>query len=229
MTGGILNEFNKNAKTYRQNSALQRQVARELVGNITRRGKHILDLGAGDGAVFEAIDWQCESFLALEAAPNMLDLHPAAPEVMKLQRDFNQADFLKNLPHFDLLISSASLQWAQDLRKTLVQIAAATDNVALSIFTDKTFASLRKFAKTPLELPNAGDVIKTCKDLFNAKTFVKNYELIFSSARELFAYIKKTGVSGGARGLNFVQTKDLLLNYRSTRLEVEVVFVVSLE
>ena len=90
-------------------------------------------------------------------------------------------------------------------------------------------ATFEIFTKTPLELPNAGDVIKTCKDLFNAKTFVKNYELTFSSARELFAYIKKTGVSGGARGLNFAQTKDLLLNYRSTRLEFEVVFVVNRE
>jgi len=59
------------------------------------------------------------------------------------------------------------------------------------------------------------------------KIWLKRYKLEFETRRQIFDYIKKSGVSGGKRLLSFSQVKKLLHNYPKNYLEFEVLFVVA--
>ena len=54
---------------------------------------------------------------------------------------------------------------------------------------------------------------------------MKNYKLNFEDNLSLFRYIKKSGVSGGEKRLNYSETKALLKNYPHKFLEFEVIFL----
>ena len=63
------------------------------------------------------------------------------------------------------------------------------------------------------------------KKYFNAKFEVVQYRLEFESTRDMFRYIKKSGVSGSRKVLNYRQTKKLMNEYPVNYLEFEVVFI----
>ena len=52
-----------------------------------------------------------------------------------------------------------------------------------------------------------------------------HYTLEFDSTREMFKYIKKSGVSGGEKKLSYKQTRYLMETYPLDYLEFEVLFV----
>jgi malonyl-CoA O-methyltransferase len=54
---------------------------------------------------------------------------------------------------------------------------------------------------------------------------IYHYSLEFSSARDMFKYIKQSGVSSGERKLSYTQTKALMENYPLDYLEFEVLFI----
>ena len=54
-----------------------------------------------------------------------------------------------------------------------------------------------------------------------------NYKLEFDSVRDMFKYIKQSGVSGSRSVLDYKQTKKLMNEYPVSYLEFEVVFITS--
>ena len=59
----------------------------------------------------------------------------------------------------------------------------------------------------------------------DARFEVLHTTLEFDSVREMFRYIKRSGVSGGRRVLNYAQTKQLMEFYPLNYLEFEVLFI----
>lgn len=220
-------EFNRRTNSYKDYNFLQKRIAKELVSQISSKPKKILDLGAGDGEVYKNISWNVENFIGIEFAQNMRESHPKAPHIEVLDLDFNQKDFLKNLQQQDLIISSSSLQWSQDLEETLKNIKTKTENIAFAIFTDGTFKTLREVANIPTHLKPSDEIQRLIEKYFQCNSEVKHYTLEFQSKKELFTYIKKSGVSGGKQKLSFRETKDLINNYPTLSLEAEVIFSVS--
>jgi malonyl-CoA O-methyltransferase len=51
------------------------------------------------------------------------------------------------------------------------------------------------------------------------------YRLAFDSVREMFRYIKRSGVSGNRNLLKYKEMKSLMQNYPLDYLEFEVVFI----
>jgi malonyl-CoA O-methyltransferase len=97
--------------------------------------------------------------------------------------------------------------------------------VSLSLFTSGTFKTLHKTASIPGLLPSAKEIIHTAKKYFDAEYQILNYKLDFPSVREMFIYIKKSGVSGSRNALNFSQIKDLMKKYPLSYLEFEIVLI----
>ena len=60
---------------------------------------------------------------------------------------------------------------------------------------------------------------------YNANFQLNSYQLEFETTREMFKYIKKSGVSGGEKQLSYRQIKQLMENYPLKYLEFEVLFV----
>ncbi len=219
-------EFSRSADTYEQYHMIQQKVVNKLIGSISDMPQKILDIGCGNGAVFKAIDWELEHFTALDFSESMLSKHPVSKDITCKLADFNEEDTLEKISgDFDRIISASALQWAVHLDRVFAAIAAFKAPVSLAIFTCNTFESLYKCAKLKPILRCSDEVITLAKKHFDAHFEVVTYTLAFESPREMFRYIKKSGVSGGRRVLSYKQTKRLMQEYPHNYLEFEVLFI----
>ena len=98
---------------------------------------------------------------------------------------------------------------------------------SLAIFTSNTFKTLHQTADINSILNSAEEINTIQKEILDATFEVVNYKLEFDSVRDMFVYIKRSGVSASRRVLSYKQTKRLMREYPLNYLEFEVVFLVS--
>jgi len=226
----VSSEFSKYAAHYKKHNIIQEKVAQKLISLVKEQPKYILDLGCGDGAVCRALSHKYKHLTAVDFAKGMLEIHPKAKNIECLYGNFNDYTLFENLLAFgqyDYIFSSSALQWSDDLEKTFQNIHSLNAPVALAIFTSNTFKSIYKIAGLQPILKSVQEINKLQKKYFNANFEVVNYKLTFESTRNMFRYIKQSGVSGSRRVLSYKQTKALMNNYPLNYLEFEVVFITS--
>ncbi|WP_428739248.1 methyltransferase domain-containing protein [Sulfurimonas sp.] len=225
----INEQFSKYANHYGVYNVIQEKVAHKLLSHVKGKPKNILDLGCGRGAVVEKIDWKYERFTGVDFAKGMLDLHPKSNIIECIEGDFNDPMLYSKLgsKHFDYIVSSSALQWAKDLDAVFDNIAALNTPVSLAIFTSGTFETLHKTALLEPILHSKDEVYELQKKYFDQNFEVVSYKLEFEDTREMFQYIKKSGVSGSRNALSYKQTKALMDEYPLNYLEFEVVFIYS--
>ena len=223
----ISQEFSKHAKEYDTYNVIQKKVIQKLLADIQTKPKHILDLGCGNGELCRSIEWKYKHFVGVDFAPQMLELHPKSKRQEAIYGDFNDATLFENLStyEFEHIFSASALQWAEDLDKVFTNIAKLNLPLSLAIFTSGTFATLNKTANlTPL-LRSSAQIKALQEKYFDAEFEVVNYTLEFESTREMFRYIKRSGVSGSRNVLGFKETKRLMQEYPLNYLEFEVAFI----
>jgi malonyl-CoA O-methyltransferase len=224
----VQHEFSRFANHYGSHNSIQQKVAAELVAFVRmQQPKNILDLGCGNGLVYQNIDWDIEHFVGVDFAKEMLQSHPKDQAVTCLLGDFNNKELFKQLQEykFDRIVSASALQWAKELHVTLEHLAQFDTPIALAIFTSGTFKTLYETAHLPPILQSSDAVVKTAQQYFTCKHSIKQYELKFPTSQALFQYIKRSGVSGGRNVLNYKETKRLMKAYPNDYLEFEVVFI----
>ena len=225
----ISTEFSKYASSYHNLNEVQNLVVKKLLSLVDFKPQFILDLGCGSGALCKSIDWEYEKFTGVDFAPGMLELHPKSSKIESIYGNFNDQMLFDNLitNRYDYIFSASALQWADDLENTFKNIKALGVPIALAIFSSNTFTTLNKTASLSSLLKSA-DEIKTLQEkYFNADVEIVNYKLEFESVRDMFKYIKRSGVSGSRKVLSFKETKKLMNEYPLTYLEFEVVFITS--
>lgn len=225
----ISTEFSKNASNYNKLNEVQNLVVKKLLSLVNSKPQFILDLGCGSGALCKSIDWKYKKFIGVDFAPGMLELHPKSSKIESIYGNFNDQILFDNLitNSYDYIFSASALQWADNLEETFKKIQSLNAPIALAIFSSNTFATLNKTASLS-SLLKSTDEIKTVQEkYFNADFEVVNYKLEFESVRDMFKYIKRSGVSGSRKVLNFKETKKLMNEYPLTYLEFEVVFITS--
>jgi len=225
----ISSEFSKYASSYASLNVIQDKVADKLLDFVSSKPQYILDLGCGRGALCEKISWKYKHFTGVDFASGMLELHPKSKKIECIYGNFNDKLLFENLLtyRYDYVFSSSALQWAEDMDMVFKNIKLFNASIALAIFTSDTFKTLHDTAGTVSPLRSKEVVYDLQKKYFDANFEVVRYKLEFNSAREMFRYIKQSGVSGSRNILNFKQTKYLLLNYPVNYLEFEVVFITS--
>ncbi len=224
----VKQEFSRFAPEYKRYNIIQQKVAQKLIASIGNAPKNILDIGCGSGTIIETIEWKLESFTALDFSASMLEYHPKADYITCKLVDFNDATMLQQLDrNYDRIISASALQWAEDLDAVLHQISQLNAPISLAIFTCETFKSIYECANLDPILRCSDEIIAIAKHYFDAKYEIVEYALRFQTPREMFHYIKKSGVSGGRRVLDFRQTKKLMREYPHDYLEFEVLFIQS--
>lgn len=214
-------EFSKRANSYKEHNIIQKKVVKHLIKNIQSKPKKILDLGCGNGAVYELISWDIDKFVGVDKATNMCTLHPSHKCIQLINEDFETLKFEK----LDMVISSSALQWAKDLDSLFQKISSNTDEIAFSIFCDGTFQTIYEIANLKPFLPNQHKLVALLNQYFEFKHEVLHYKLEFEDNLSKFRYIKNSGVSGGERKLSFKETKKLIAEYPHKYLEFEVMFV----
>jgi len=223
----VSSEFSKYAFSYEANNSIQNRVVKRLLSFIKEKPQNILDLGCGSGAVCKAIDWDYNHFIGVDFAKGMLELHPKAENIEAIYGDFNDEELFARLYtyEYDYIISASALQWAKDIDKVFKNIKRLNAPVALAIFTSNTFKTLNKTANLDSILSDVSSIEEAQKRYFNAEFEVIKYKLEFQSTREMFQYIKKSGVSASRSILSFAQTKKLMREYPLNYLEFEIAFI----
>ncbi len=220
-------EFSRYAAEYGSRNVIQRHVAEKLIASTSNQPKHIVDLGCGNGTLYSLIDWEVERFVGVDFSASMLEHHPLSPNVELILGDFNDSALFERLrdERFDRIYSASALQWADNLDGVLKSLASLNTPMSLAIFTAGTFKTLHECAGVTPLLRSSNEVIAIAEKYLDAKFEVLHTTLEFDSVREMFRYIKRSGVSGGRRVLDFSQTKRLMETYPLNYLEFEVVFI----
>jgi len=222
-------QFSKYALEYQTLSTIQNAVAQKLLSLVVGEPKRILDLGCGSGALCERISWEYELLCGVDFAEGMLMLHPKAKNIELINADFNTNALFEKLSQnsYDYILSSSALQWAKNLDETFKNIASLKTPIALAIFTSNTFASLNRAASLDSLLSSAEEIRVLQERYFNANFEVASYRLEFESVREMFRYIKRSGVSGSRNIMSVTEMKRLMREYPLSYLEFEVAFISS--
>lgn len=222
-------EFSRYAAEYGSRNVIQRHVADKLISSTPGKPSRILDLGCGSGTLYSRIDWEVERFVGVDFSEQMLEHHPKAPNIELILGDFNNPSLFERLSgeRFDRIYSASALQWAGDLDGVLTSLASFNTPMSLAIFTAGTFKTLHECAGVAPLLRSSDEVIAIAEKYVDAEFEVLHTTLEFDSVREMFRYIKRSGVSGGRRVLDFAQTKRLMETYPLNYLEFEVVFITS--
>ena len=223
-------EFSKNANAYESYNIIQKKVIQKLLDDVEKEPKYILDLGCGSGSLCKAIEWKYKHFVGVDFAPGMLELHPKSKKIEAIYGDFNDEVLFDNLStyKFDHIFSASALQWAEDLEKVFSHIKALQTPLSLAIFTSGTFKTLNETASLKPLLRDKEEIKNLQEKYFNANFEVVKYTLEFQSVREMFQYIKRSGVSGSRNLLSYKQTKKLMKEYPLNYLEFEVAFITTL-
>ena len=222
-------EFSRYAAEYGSRNVIQRHVAKKLVALASDKPSRVLDLGCGNGTLFSLIDWEMERFVGVDFSASMLEHHPLSPNVELMLGNFNDPQLFETLRSepFDRIYSASALQWADDLDSVLQSLTSLDTPMSLAIFTAGTFKTLHECAGVTPLLRSSDEVIAIAEKYMDAHYEVLHTTLEFDSVREMFRYIKRSGVSGGRRVLDFAQTKKLMESYPLGYLEFEVVFITS--
>lgn len=223
----IENEFSQNAKDYNTYNIIQTKVITELINMISDKPKSVLDIGCGRGGIYKSITWPLKKFIGIDFAQGMIDLHPKEQNVELSIKDFNDTEAFNTLEtdSIERIVSSSALQWACDLDKTLQKISTLHAPVSLAIFTSGTFKTLYETASLPPLLRSTDEVIELSEKYYHADHQVLKYKLEFSSVREMFQYMKRSGVGGGRNILSYKQMKMLMHDYPLSYLEFEIVLI----
>jgi len=223
----ISSEFSKHALTYDTYNVIQNKVIDKLLLHVEKKPQNILDLGCGSGSLCKAIDWKYKHFTGVDFAPGMLELHPKSKKIECIYGDFNDNTLFENLSTYtyDFVFSASALQWSDDLDSVFASIKKLNTPIALAIFTSNTFKTLNETAQVKPLLRTFDEVKKLQEKYFDANFEVLTYKLEFESTRDMFKYIKKSGVSGSRKVLDYKQSKKLLKEYPLSFLEFEVAFI----
>jgi malonyl-CoA O-methyltransferase len=226
----VIQEFSRFAYEYDRYNIIQAEVAKSLVAQLpTEPYDTLIDVGCGSGEVYKNIKQRglyCTHFIAFDSSPQMLEVHPDAHNIEKISGDFNHAEAF----HFiapskkNLLLSSSALQWSKDLNLTLKNLSLIAPHAYFAIFTANTFHTLHHIAGVTSPIYPEATLKEMLSAYYDATFELKTYRLKFQTVRDMFLYIKKSGVSGGEKQLSYGQMKNLMENYPLDYLEFEVLF-----
>ncbi|BAF70944.1 class I SAM-dependent methyltransferase [Nitratiruptor sp. SB155-2] len=221
-----IKEFNRFASDYQQYKIIQSKVAKHLVKNSKYQGKKIADLGAGSGEVYRSIFWEFEKLYACDLSSNMLALHPEE-KVEKIICDFDTKACFERIKRLDIdqIFASSSLQWSKDLPTLFYRLSQLQIPLSLALFTSNTFKTIHSMLGIESPIYTEDEILQQARNFFMLNYEKRVYRLFFSSSKEMFTYIKRSGVSAGKKMASIGELKRLFREYPHSYLEFEVVFL----
>ena len=223
----VQEQFSKHANQYNSYNIIQQIISKALVRDLTFQPKRILELGCGSGQVFKNIDFDFEYYKAIDFSQEMCDIHPKAENLSVVCLDFDTQTFHDELKNdkYDIVLSSSALQWSKNLTKIIKTLSNLSDEINMVLFTSNTFKTIFELTNTKSPILDLKEIKKSFQKFYSCEFEVLNYKLEFENKKDLFNYIKNSGVSGDKKTLSFEKAKHLYKNYNLGYLEFEVVFI----
>lgn len=221
------NEFSKHAKEYNAYNIIQQIVSKALIRELSFEPKRILELGCGSGQVFKNITFPFEYYKAIDFSQAMCEEHPKEKNLEVVCLNFDSNEFSQNIENekYDIVLSSSALQWSKDLRKIVYTISKCADTISMVLFTANTFKTIFELTGKKSPILDMDTIKKSFVGIYECEFEILNYKLEFDSKKELFDYIKNSGVGGSDSLLSFKEAKKLYKEYPHSYLEFEVVFI----
>jgi len=226
----VKNQFSKYANQYKNHNIIQQIVAKSLVRELKTKPKKILELGCGSGQVYNHIDWDVDYYKAIDFSSSMCELHPKADNIEVKCYDFDTEEFLNEIKDndYDIVLSSSALQWSKDLSKIVKYLSYITNEINAVLFTSNTFKTIQNISETNSPILDENSIKEAFSKYFDCEFETIEYKLEFDNKKDLFDYIKNSGVSGGSATLDYKMAKKLFKEYKLNYLEFEVIFVKTL-
>ena len=223
----VQEEFSKHAKKYNSHNIIQQIISKALVRELSFEPKRILELGCGSGQVFKNIDFNFDYYKAIDFSSSMCEIHPKHPNLQIECLDFDTQEFHQNIQNeqYDIVLSSSALQWSTDLTKIIKTLSKIASNIHMVLFTSNTFKTIFELTDSKSPILDSKQIKKSFDLFYKCQYEVLNYKLEFENKKELFQYIKNSGVSGDTKPLSFQKAKQLYKSYNLNYLEFEVVFI----
>lgn len=223
----VQEQFSKHASKYNSHNIIQQIISKALVRELPFEPKRILELGCGSGQVFRNIDFDFDFYKAIDFSQKMCDIHPKHKNLEIVCLDFDTKEFHENLQNekYDIILSSSALQWSKNLSLILQTLCKLSDTIHMVLFTSNTFKTIFELTNTQSPILDIQSIKSSFEQYYKCDYEVLNYNLEFDSKKELFDYIKNSGVSGSQNSLSFQDAKKLYKNYDLNYLEFEVVFI----
>lgn len=220
-------QFSQYANDYNNFNIIQQIAAKALIRDIKNNPKNVLEVGCGSGQIFKYVNWEFDSYTAIDFSKSMCELHPKQKNLEVFCYDFDSQEFFDFLEgkKFDNIVSSSAMQWSKDLSKLVKKLSDTTEKIDAVLFTSNTFKTIQQITNQKSPILSLGEIKNSFSKYFECEFEVLNYNLEFDNKKDLFDYIKKSGVSGGSASLDFKSAKKLYKEYTLNYLEFEVIFV----
>ena len=108
--------------------------------------------------------------------------------------------------------------------KIIQHLSYITNEINAVLFTSNTFKTIQNITQTKSPILDEESIKEAFSKYFDCEFETIMYKLEFDKKKDLFDYIKKSGVSGSA-SLDFKDAKKLYKEYTLNYLEFEVIFV----
>ncbi|WP_418179568.1 methyltransferase domain-containing protein [Aliarcobacter lanthieri] len=222
----LKNQFSKYAREYQSYNIIQQICAKSLIRELKTKPKRILELGCGSGQIFSNINWEFDFYKAIDSSISMCELHPKSNNLEVKCLNFDSKEFFEDIKndYYDIVLSSSALQWSIDLEKIVFSLSKITKEINAVLFTSNTFKTIQKLTNTLSPILDEYSIKDAFSKYFTCEFETIFYKLEFDSKKDLFDYIKKSGVSGSSE-LSYEIAKKLYQNYNLNYLEFEVIFV----
>lgn len=211
-------EFGKNFSTYDENAIIQKKVAENLTNFISKKFNNqkfdkVIELGCGTGIFTREFLKKFEiNEIDLNDCFNTRDYFKEINYKNFICDDMNEA-IVKN---YDIVISSSSFQWIEDLEKLIESISKKSEKLAFSIYIDGNLKEITEHFGVGLKYKKIEDILIILKKYFkNIEYYSEEKTLNFSSPIEALRHLKRTGVTIKNRTLiyDIKSYKNTLLTY----------------
>ena len=198
----VAKRFRKSLTTYGQNAVVQRHMTNrlgEFIKNIPcEHADSVLEIGCGTGFLTEYFiqNFSFNRYVANDIIPECADyVDMISPDVEFLEGDVEE---LMLDEKFDLIVSNATFQWAQDLKKVVYNLNnMLTDRgiFAFSIFGNKNLEQMSKILQRGLMYYSIDELRNLFKDYKIILIQDEIIKLNFESPIDVLKHIKFTGTN----------------------------------
>ncbi len=222
----IKHSFDQKASTYDDFNIIQKIASKAVVHDIVDKPKNILELGSGSGQIYSQIPWNLEYYKAVDMSKVMCYKHPKADNIDVVCANFDSYKFLETIidERYDCVVSSSALQWSQNLDNILKTIKNISPRFVIAMFTANTFKTIFDITGNISPILTKNSIKQKFEKYLKCEFETHDYKLKFKQKKDLFGFIKNSGVSAGVR-LSYKQAKNLWQKYDKDYLEFEVIYI----
>jgi malonyl-CoA O-methyltransferase len=198
----IARHFNRASQQYELFASTQYESARKLIELYREHHAHIpiqniLDVGTGTGYIPQLLlnHMPNAQYVLNDIAPNMLQYCQTKFKAHSFNYLLGNIDTI-NIPKVDLITSNFSLQWSQNIIKTIQKLFVHSNILAITCLLPGTFSEWYELLKTPnlIPYPHQSNLNKHLLELDpQAKIHIKSYPVSFNTPKAFLYYLHQIG------------------------------------